>query len=171
MRILFAMAAAIAAFAAPAFAAEGTIKEEIAKIEALAKAARTADVSDDVKSIFEADLDFGADARKRHVSDAFADRFVADGKMFPDSQPIVTGPEAVREALKASKAEWYWAPVEGRADGDVGVTWGRAFLVVRGVEGRPDQTYRGRYVTVWTRDDDGAWKIWIDLGTQASTEF
>jgi ketosteroid isomerase-like protein len=123
-----------------------------------------------VKSLFKADLDFAADARARHVSDAFAERFLADGKMFPDSRPIVVGPDAVREALKGSKAEWYWAPVEGRANGDVGVTWGYAFLVVRGEAGREDQTYRGRYVTVWTRAENGEWKIWIDLGTQASPE-
>lgn len=170
MKRILSLAAAVYAMAAPAFAAEGATDEEIAKIQSLADQARAAPVSETVKSLFKADLDFAADARKRHVSDAFADRFLADGKMFPDSRPLVIGPDAVREALKGSKAEWYWAPVEGKADGNVGVTWGRAFLVVRGGEGAEDQTYRGRYVTVWTRDKHGDWKIWIDLGTQASPE-
>lgn len=171
MKRIIGMAAAIVAIATPAFAARGTVEEEIARIEGLADQARAAVVSKDVKALFTADLDFAADAGARHVSDAFADRFLADGKMFPDSRPIVVGPDAVREALKGSKAEWYWAPVEGKASGDVGVTWGYAFLVVRADEvGQEDQTYRGRYVTVWSRDEKGDWKIWIDLGTQASDE-
>lgn len=171
MKRLIGLAAAIVAMTAPAFAAKGTIEEEIARIEGLADQARAAFVSKDVKALFKADLDFAADAAARHVSDAFADRFLADGKMFPDSRPIIVGPDGVREALKGSKAEWYWAPVEGKASGDVGVTWGYAFLVVRAdEEGHEDQTYRGRYVTVWSRDEKGDWKIWLDLGTQASDE-
>lgn len=177
MRTMFIAAAAlIAAMASlsgarPALAAVGTVEEEIAKIVALAEAARAADVSKEVKSLFEADLAFAEDARARHVSDAFADRFIPDGKTFPLGRPIVVGPESVREAMKGSKAEWYWAPVEGKADDTLGVTWGRAFLVVRGTNGEEDSTYRGRYVTVWTREskkDD--WKIWLDLGTEASPE-
>lgn len=170
MKIMLALLTACAALAAAALAAEGSVDEEIAKIEALAAAARAADVPEEVKEIFEADLAFAADARMRHVSDAFADRFLDDGKIFSNGRAVVVGPDAVRESLKANKAEWYWAPVEGKADGDVGVTWGRAFLVVRGEDGAEAQTYRSRYVTVWSRDENGDWKIWIDLGTQASAE-
>ncbi len=170
MKMLLGLAAMIAAMAASAFAAEGTVEEEIARIESLAYEARAAFVSKEVKGLFEADLAFAADARERQVSDAFADRFLADGKTFPAGRPVVVGPEAVRESLKASKAEWYWAPVEGKVDGDLGVTWGYAFLVVRGEEGAEDETYRSRYVTVWSRDENGDWKIWLDLGTAASPE-
>lgn len=171
MKKSLGLAAAVAAMAASAFAAEGTVEEEIARIESLAESARTADVGKDVKSLFEADLAFAAEARERHVSDAFADRFLPDGKTFPNGRPIVVGPEAVRESLKASQAEWYWAPVEGKVDGDLGVTWGRAFLVVRGAgEDDEDQAYRSRYVTVWSREEEGEWKIWLDLGTEAPPE-
>lgn len=166
------LAASIAAFAAaaPAAAAEVTVEEEIARIEALAEAARAADGPADVKSLLEADLAFAADARARHVSDAFADRFLPDGKTFPDGQPIVVGPDAVRQALKDSQAEWRWAPVEAKVDGNLGVTWGRAFLVLRGGE-EADRTYRSRYVTVWSRENENSdWKIWIDLGAQAAPQ-
>lgn len=170
MRKLCGLAAAVAALSVSAFAAEGTVEEEIAKVASLADQARTADVGKDVKSLFEADLAFAADARERHVSNAFADRFLADGKTFPAGRPIVVGPDAVRESLKGSKAEWYWTPVEGKVDGALGVTWGRAVLVVRGVDGGEDETYRSRYVTVWSRDEKGEWKIWLDLGTEAPPE-
>lgn len=171
MKALIGLTAAILAAMATAAAAEGTVEDEIAKIETLADQARAADVSKDVKCLFEADLNFAADARKRHVSDAFADRFLADSKSFSSGQPIVVGPEAIRAALKASTAEWYWAPVEGKADGYLGVTWGRAFLVVRGKDGGEDRTFRSNYVTVWTRKNKKSdWKIWLDLGVQAPSD-
>jgi ketosteroid isomerase-like protein len=164
------LGAAMLVFIAPAQANEGSVDEEIAEIRALAEAARSAPVGRDLKSLYEADLDFAADASARHVADAFADRFLADGMMLPDGRPPVVGPDAVRAALKDSKAEWHWAPVEGKADKTLGVTWGRAFLVVRGADGEAAATFRSRYVTVWAREKKGPWRIWIDLGTEASPE-
>ncbi|MEE2692311.1 MAG: DUF4440 domain-containing protein [Pseudomonadota bacterium] len=147
-----------------------TVDEEIEAIEKLAEAVQRAQPTPEQLELVEADIWFAHDAAERHVSDAFADRFLADGKMISGGRPVVTGPENVRAALAASAAEWYWAPVEATVSGDLGVTWGRAFIVARGQDGAADQTYRGRYVTVWRRDADRRWKIWLDTGTEAPPE-
>lgn len=153
-----------------AFAGEGSIDEEVTKIDALAAEALANAANDELRALYQADLDFSADARERHVSDAFADRFLEDGMTFSNGRAPVVGPEAIREAMKDGEAIWRWAPVAGKVDGDLGVTWGRAFLYVPAKDDAEPRTFRSRYVTVWERDEDGEWKIWIDLGTEASDE-
>jgi ketosteroid isomerase-like protein len=50
----------------------------------------------------------------------------------------------------------YWQPdrVEVSNSGDMGMTSGRYVQVISGAEAQ-----QGRYVVVWRRDSEGAWKI------------
>lgn len=140
---------------------DDAVKAAIADVDA-ARAA-TARARGEEKALMDADLAFAKDALDRHVSDAFADRFLADGKIFPAKEPVVVGAEAVRTALKDSRAKWHWAPVEARVSGDLGVTWGIAALTYE--RGGALQVHRTRYVTVW-RKQAGAWRIWLDIGSE-----
>lgn len=137
----------------------GDVSAALAEIDAARKAAR-ANYTGATLSLVEADLAFADDAAKRHVSDAFADRFLADGKIFPRGEAVVVGPDAIRALLKSSRAKWHWAPVEARVSGELGVTWGIAALVVG-----DDQVVRTRYVTTW-RKQGKAWRIWLDIGSE-----
>lgn len=166
MRIVLTVAAAL--FAASAFAADApNVDAELAaaraKIAAAAAKSRATAKTPEAKAIVEADLAFAADAAKRGAAAAFADRMHAQGKMFPPRQPVQVGPEAARAAFKDDKALWEWAPVEAVANGDLGVTWGIAAISGKGEDGKP-YAVTTRYTTVW-RKVDGAWKIWIDVGT------
>lgn len=131
----------------------------VAEVDA-ARAAVLAKAKGAERSLVEADLAFADDAAKRHVSDAFADRFLADGKLFPRGEAVTAGPEAIRALLKSSRATWHWAPVEARVSGDLGVTWGIAAIVVG-----PGRVVRTRYVTTW-RKQGKTWRIWLDIGSE-----
>ena len=162
------MAVAAALFAASALAADApNVDAELAaaraKIAAAAAKSRANAKTPEEKAIVEADLGFAADAAKRGAAAAFGDRMHAQGKMFPPRQPVQVGPEAARAAFKDDKALWEWAPVEAVANGDLGVTWGIAAISGKGEDGKPFAVTT-RYTTVW-RKVDGAWKIWIDVGT------
>ena len=134
------------------------------KIAAATLSARAHAKTPEEKAIVEADLAFAADAAKRGASAAFGDRMMSDGKMFPPRSPMNIGPDAARAAFKDDKSLWEWAPVEAVANGNLGVTWGIAAISGKGEDGKPFAVTT-RYTTVWRKASDGAWKIWIDLGT------
>ncbi|GEM_PF-5595520 len=162
-RILAPLALSLAALCvSPAAAQERTPADHIAELEA-ARAAALDAATIQQRDLMQADLEFAADARTRHVSDAFADRFLPDGKIFPEGAAPIVGPEAVRAALAGGEAQWFWAPLEARVSVDLGVTWGIAVILYDGEDGGTE-VLRTRYVTVWTRDDGGPWRIWLDMG-------
>jgi ketosteroid isomerase-like protein len=114
-------------------------------------------------TLLAADLAFNDDAQARGLSAAFADRFVDDGKLIASGAPVAIGPAAVAKTYQDTDLKVEWAPMEAVVDGDLGVTWGIAALETQGKGGRLIAGST-RYVTVWKRQADGQWKIWIDTG-------
>jgi len=94
---------------------------------------------------------------------AFVAYVAPDGISLPGGAPIRFG----REAIRAAFADWPagarldWAPLwgEAAATGDLGCTVGLA-------EFRPAQgaSSYSKYLTVWRRQADGAWKFAADAG-------
>lgn len=169
MRHVLISAAAVLLFAAHAIAAETpspetTLAEARAKISAAATKSRANARTAEEKAIVEADLAFAADAAKRGAAAAFTARFHSQGKLLPARAPVAVGPEAVAAVFKGDTSLWEWAPVEAVANGDLGVTWGIAAISGKGEDGKPFAVTT-RYTTVWRKDANGAWKIWIDVGT------
>lgn len=142
-----------------------TIRPHLDAIEhAVARARRQADAES--MALIEADLAFALDARLRTVGEAFGSRMLPDAKIISPGQPVVIGPEKIREAFADNQATWWWGPEEARVDGLLGVTWGIACIAVIPQAGEPAQILRTRYLTVWRKDPCGEWKIWLDIGNQ-----
>lgn len=159
-----ALATLLPAKAADAPPPEQVLAEARAKIASAAAASRAAAKTPEEKAVVEADLAFAADAKKRGAEEAFAAVMHPEGKMFPPRQPIVAGVEATRAAFKDDKSLWEWAPVQVAASGDLGATWGVAAISGKGEDGKPF-VITTRYVSVWRKDANGAWKMWLDAGT------
>jgi len=70
----------------------------------------------------------------------------------------LTGTDEITRGLAppANAGPMYWQPdrVEVSNGGDMGMTSGRYVQVITGAE-----AHQGRYVVVWRRDTDGAWKV------------
>jgi ketosteroid isomerase-like protein len=118
--------------------------------------------SDAERDLIQADLDFAADAQRRHVAEAFRDRFAPDGILIGPDEPVRFGREAAYQSMLQSRAQWHWAPVAARVDGDLGVTWGVAAILYRNAAGE-QASIQTRYVTAWIRRD-GRWEMWVDTG-------
>lgn len=114
------------------------------------------------RELIQVDLDFADDARSRHVSEAFRDRFSPDGVLIGQEEPVAFGREAAYQLMRGSRAQWHWAPLGARADGNLGATWGVAAIVYRRDNGEM-ASIQTRYVTVWERRD-GRWQMWVDTG-------
>ena len=86
--------------------------------------------------------------------------FAEDGAMIPASGPVLAGHEAIRETMSPSfatrKFTLTWQPSGGAvaASGDLAYTFG---TYEQRVESR--LVTRGRYVTVWRREEDGRWRV------------
>ena len=123
------------------------------------------------RELIKAELDFAADAQRRHVSEAFIARVAPDAVLIGQGDPVVIGAEAVGAEMRKSKASWHWSPIAARVNGDLGVTWGIAAVLYVNKEGQ-QTSIQTRYVTVWQRRAR-RWRIWLDTGNAgpATTEL
>jgi ketosteroid isomerase-like protein len=100
------------------------------------------------------------------------DRLVAacaeDGSVLASNAPIATGHDAIRKVfaeffqLPGFKAEWHPTNVEVAKSGELGYTSGTYTLSFNDPSGNPIND-RGKYVTVWRKRKDGAWKVVRDI--------
>lgn len=121
----------------------------------------------DPSVLMERDRAFDLAAAERGI-DGFM-QFVDDSvTILPPNEELQRGREAIRahwaDAL-ADKGSVRWKPVEAHiaASGDLGYTIG-LYEIHRLVDGQKFDRY-GKYLTVWHRGPDGAWKVVSDLGT------
>jgi len=102
--------------------------------------------------------------------EGWVETFADDGAMLPAGLPIVRGHEAIRDlmspAFESEGFEFHWEPEEAdiAASGDIGYTIGRYERTVTGSDGTSNTT-TGKYVSIWKRQEDGTWKVAVDLGT------
>ena len=80
----------------------------------------------------------------------------------------IRGRAAVLEAvgyLDQPGVSLRWSPLRAdiAASGDLGWTTGSWVFRATDPEGEPVET-RGRYVSIWRRQQDGSWKVVMDLG-------
>jgi ketosteroid isomerase-like protein len=115
--------------------------------------------------LLETDQAFAAKSLAAGAPEAFH-QFLDEGgvRLVTDGEPI-TGPDAVRASFAgAAPAILTWEPrfAEVFAPGDWGWTWGDWQAHEPGAGGR--RVAQGRYVNVWKKQKDGAWKVRMDLG-------
>ncbi len=118
-------------------------------------------------AILQADRDFARTGAAKDL-DGFL-RFIAeDGHAFPGGE-MSTGKPAFRELwaplFKDPSVSISWAPVvaEASQSGDMGYTTGMYEIRRVGDDATP-KVRRGSYVTIWTKQPDGSWKVALDMG-------
>jgi ketosteroid isomerase-like protein len=116
-----------------------------------------------------ADLDFAADTAARGA-DGWTAWFAPDGALWREEPGRIEGHEAVHAAISktfnAGKFMLAWKPVGSGLDGSggLGFTVGTWTGQARGEDGTTSAAGTGAYVTVWSRQPDGAWRILFDTG-------
>jgi ketosteroid isomerase-like protein len=98
----------------------------------------------------------------------FVSYYAADASLYPQGMPVATGPDAIREALtKMSSApgfslHWDATKADVSASGDLGYTAGTYQMTMNDAAGKP-MTEKGKYVTVWKKQQNGQWKAADDI--------
>lgn len=117
--------------------------------------------ADAVRALFEADRAFCRETEASGL-DGWLSWFAEEATILPEGKPPVSGIEAVAEHYSGlagfPPAGFAWEPKTGgiASSGDLGFTSG-----TYDVAGKKEA---GVYLTVWTREPDGAWKVLSDCG-------
>src|SRR5678816_260891 len=95
--------------------------------------------------------------------DKFMSYYASDAAFYPAGMPLATGTGPIREVLtKMNSApgfslKFVATRAEVAASGDVGYTSGTYEATASG------STEKGKYLTVWKKQSDGAWKVKEDI--------
>jgi ketosteroid isomerase-like protein len=101
---------------------------------------------------------------------ALASMYTSDAFLFPPGEDVVRGNTPIGQFWKKSHesgvASAKLTTMDVERSGDIAFETGKVELVVR-AEGKPDASATAKYLVVWKRQPDGAWKlhrdIWNDL--------
>ena len=120
-----------------------------------------------VDVIRSADSDFSRDATLLGTGAAFGRYAADDAQIFSPLGEFVTGPNAIIASFSPpiGRSSFSWYPVEGELakSGDLGFTVGNAVFNGERDDGTPVVRY-SKYLTVWKRQRDGAWRYVVDGG-------
>ena len=93
----------------------------------------------------------------------FVTYFAEGASIYPPGMPVVTGVDAIRktysEMVKAPDFALSFTPTKAEvaASGDLGYTAGTYEMTMAGM------SEKGKYVTAWRKQSDGAWKVAEDI--------
>lgn len=115
--------------------------------------------------LLQTDRAFAAASRQVGPADAFHQFTTDDTLQLPAEGDPRRGREAIREALiEGPPRVLNWQPqfAEVADAEDLGWTWGWWQLYEPGAGGK--RLAQGKYVNIWKKQDDGTWKLRLDLG-------
>ena len=120
-----------------------------------------------VDELMLADREFAA-AVAEGGAEAWASWFDEDGAIIQPRVGEIRGRAAIRDfmaALDDPSVSLSWEPVRAdiAASGELGWTTGSYVSSSVAPDGTP-QRGEGRYVSIWRRQEDGSWKVVMDLG-------
>ncbi|HEY2861706.1 MAG TPA: nuclear transport factor 2 family protein [Terracidiphilus sp.] len=116
--------------------------------------------------LFDLEARFAKDVAARGGA-AFADWFADDGVALGNGVAPVVGKVAIVKSANWDPKVYQltWTPTDAMMgpSGDMGYTWGHFEGQSKDANGNPVTTM-GRYMTIWRRGKDGAWKVVLDAG-------
>jgi len=120
------------------------------------------------QSLIDVDIAF-AKATAERGRDGWLLFFAEDAVLLPHNEPIVRGLKDIRSyyernGFTGQGLTWKPAQAEVSAAGDLGYTYGTFENVTASPDGR-EQRRTGKYTTVWRRQEDGSWKLTLDIGS------
>ncbi|UCH09964.1 MAG: nuclear transport factor 2 family protein [Fidelibacterota bacterium] len=108
----------------------------------------------------QASLDYGA-AEAVHM-------YLADGAiMLSGGGEPITGKETIYQLMAAGAGNvLVWIPrrAEVSRNGELGWTWGTYEVRAPGAKNGPALS-SGNYVNIWRKQEDGTWKVIVDIGS------
>jgi uncharacterized protein (TIGR02246 family) len=125
-----------------------------------------ADAPDDIAGIHAARAAFVA-AYAAGDADAIGRLYAADAISEPNNQATLTGRDAIVRSLQGMFTQMAvkvdLQTDETRTLGSVGFDRGRYTVTVTPKAGAPPTSAEGRYMVIFVKEPDGAWRVWRDI--------
>lgn len=116
--------------------------------------------------LFQLEARFSKDVAEKGGA-GFAAWFAEDGVTLGNGALPKVGKVAIASSATWSPKDYEltWTPTDAMMgpSGDMGYTWGHYEGRSKDANGNPVTT-SGRYMTIWRREKDGAWKVVLDAG-------
>ncbi len=118
------------------------------------------------QALMDADRAFASATAERGL-DGWMAFHLSDARNIPASGEVAVGHEAIAARMSSLLSDdqllFLWEPIfaDVSVSRDVGYTHGNWRLTRVGADSVEQQ---GRYLTVWRKDSDGAWKVLADIG-------
>lgn len=120
----------------------------------------------DLKTMAEAERSFARMAVTKGVQDAFVENFSDDAIIFRPG-PVKGRPVWQQRKPLGMMIRWEPEYVDIAASGDFGYSTGPAEYL--GVKPMSPALGYGYFVSIWTKQPDGKWKVALDVGTEVPT--
>ena len=120
--------------------------------------------SKDDDALLKTDIEFSKASVATSAAEAFAMYLADDAMQMPAGGNPIVGKQAILAGMGSGYVlSWEPKKAEVAKSGDLGWTWGTYELHTKDAEGKPVVRY-GKYVNVWRKQKDGAWKVILDMG-------
>lgn len=122
----------------------------------------------EAQRLLQTDRAFAAASLEQGTAAAFFANMTEDALQLPANAAPVQGRKRIRDRLDSLGAQVLdWTPQQAEVSRalDLGWTWGE-WRLYRSAASK-EVIARGKYLNVWRRGADGAWKLAVDIGNQA----
>ena len=124
------------------------------------------DLEQEQANLFNTDIEFAEKSKESGPAEAFYYYMENNGLQLPIKGEPVVGKKSIRDRmLNAGEYQLLWAPqkAEVSLSADMGWTWGNYVYKAKNEDGEEIQR-RGKYLNVWKKQEDGSWKVAVDIG-------
>ena len=125
------------------------------------------DIEQEKADLLATDEEFAKTSLEKGAAEAFLIFLAKDAIQMNQGAPPVEGRDNIYESMKQSTVDYTlaWDPqhADVAAAGDMGWTWGWYTLSYIDSEGKA-QEQKGKYLNVWRKDEEGNWRVVVDMG-------
>ena len=130
------------------------------------------DIAKEKQAMIDADKAFSSLSQKVGIHKAFLQTIDSSCVLLRSNLKPIVGSNTIIALFKKgddSKYVMVWKPLssEVAASGDMGFTYGIYELRVKNENTKPQ---KGTYLSIWKKNFNGKWKLWLDTGNEGIGE-
>lgn len=122
-------------------------------------------MAEETARLLQTDREFSRYSQESNPAEAFNRYLDEQALQLPHRSEPILGRDAIYNGMVGGDYLMSWEPVTGLVaeSGDLGYTWGRYEMRIADANG-DTVSHHGKYLNVWRRQQDGSWKVLVDMG-------
>ena len=131
---------------------------------------KTIDTVKEGEKLIQSDREFALFSVENGAAEAFNKYLSVDALELPAGKNPVEGRSIIYDSMKEHQDSYTldWSPqyAEVSNSGELGYTWGTYTLSYSDESGEEQRSY-GKYLNIWKKQNDGSWKVAVDMGNSS----